>query len=56
MSKLTAAVRSFAAGETGATYTEYVLLVVLIALVCLGIVQVIGNTIFRFFDDVPGFS
>jgi Flp pilus assembly pilin Flp len=51
MTKLTTAVRSFAARETGATFAEYVLLCVLIALVCIVAVGVIGQGVFRFFND-----
>jgi len=58
MSKFIAAVRLFAARETGATYTEYVLLVVLIGLVCIGVVTIIGQSVFHFFEieNVPNFS
>jgi Flp pilus assembly pilin Flp len=56
MSKLTAAVRSFAVRETGATFAEYVLLCVLIGLVCLVVVNLIGKSILRFFVDVPTFG
>jgi Flp pilus assembly pilin Flp len=56
MSKLTVAVRSFAARETGATFAEYVLLVVLIGLVCIAVVSVIGHGVLRFFTNVPTFG
>jgi Flp pilus assembly pilin Flp len=53
MSKFITVARSFAADESGATYSEYVVLCVLIGLVCIGVVTVIGNGVHKFFDGVP---
>jgi Flp pilus assembly pilin Flp len=53
MSKLLASVRSFAAGDEGATFAEYVMLCVLIALVCIAAVTIIGVKVGDFFTSIP---
>lgn len=53
MSKFLACFRSFAAHEEGAILVEYVLLVVLIALVCIVAVTFIGSAVRGFFTNIP---
>jgi Flp pilus assembly pilin Flp len=53
MSQRTSVARSFAADETGAIFTEYALLCLLIGLACIGVVTVIGLGVLRFFTSVP---
>ncbi len=53
MTLLIAHVKSFATCEEGATFAEYVMLCVLIALVSISAVTVIGQGVQKFFSGIP---